>query len=125
MLNTKNLAGTAVTYSRYRSAGNRTEYVGPANSDLTKDQIILQSTAPKTQGENRGNRRSSVNVVSGVSVLNTKGVSVVRDAKLELLASVPAGMTEGDFKELCARQAALLADPTFVKNLFLTGLIDY
>ena len=125
MLNTKNMAGTAVAYSRYRSAGNRTEYVGPVNSDLIKDQIILQSTAPKTQGENRGNRRSSVNVLSGVSVLNTKGVTVVRDAKLELLASVPAGMTESDFKELCARQAALLADSAFVRNLFLTGLIDY
>lgn len=121
MLNLKNKAGTAVVYNFVTHGGSSTTYIGPEHSDLLADSITLTSASPARKGNDYGNRRSRSNLQRAVKVASPTAVDVVKNAKLELLASVPVGMTDIQFEELCARQAALLSDSTYVKFLFIQG----
>nr|APG77251.1 hypothetical protein [Wenling levi-like virus 2] len=125
-LNTKDFSNAVVSYSMFRLDGNRAVYIGPAHSDLVKDQVILNSTAPKQSAQSYGNRRGGLNIVQTIKVATPQSAATIsRDMKLEALASVPVGATYDEFKELVARMAGLLGDETYVKGLFLTGKIDY
>nr|UJQ85033.1 MAG: hypothetical protein 2 [Leviviridae sp.] len=125
-LNLKNAADAAVVYTRYRFEGNKAVYIGPAHSDLIKDQISLGSTSPKQTKETYGTRRSTINVIRSIEVgAPNVADNVVRDMKLEALASVPNGATFSEFSEHVARLVAALSDPSVCEELFLVGKIDH
>lgn len=125
-LNLKDVSNAAVDYSIFRVRDNRAEFIGPAHNDLVKDMVILTSQSPKGTAANYGNRRSTANVVQTIKVDTPVTTDKVRrDMKLETNASVPVGATLAEFKELVARQAALLASDTYVEQLFMIGKIEY
>jgi len=95
---TVNAAGTNVTYSIYRKEANRAVYIGPANTDLVKDQLIVNSASPKQSASSYGNRRSSVNYLSTLSTSNPDGTSTAKDVKCEVVVSIPAGVTFAQLK---------------------------
>lgn len=126
MLTLKNAAGTAVEYHFVaHQAGMSTSYIGPDHSDLLADSITLTTAAPARKGNDYGNRRSRANLQRAVTVTSPSSIEVVKNAKLELLASVPVGMTQAQFTELCARQAELLSNVDYVKFLFIQGRTEF
>jgi hypothetical protein len=126
MLSTVDFSAAAVDYTRFRVDGNKGTFIGPSHSDITKDMIILTSASPKQNNQSYGNRRSSLNCVSTeqVAIPNTADL-VRRDMKIEVLSSIPVGVSYDSFKERVARVRGLLSNEAFVQNLFLTGQLDY
>lgn len=93
--------GTATeTYSLYRTEGTRAVHTGPNHSDLKSDMAIVSSTNPKGNGTTYGNRRSSVNYVRSITVPTPDGGSSSKDAKVELVCSLPAGASTADISAL-------------------------
>jgi len=114
----------AVVYDHYRTDQNRATYVGPVHSDLSKDSMIVTSVAPKRNGVSFGNRRSSLNLVQSVQVLDTNGLTVTKDMKVEILISLPAGVTEDALKEAVSRVRGVLNANATVVDLFHSGKIE-
>lgn len=123
-ISTQDEAGAAVSYSMFRSEGNRAVYIGPAHSDLSKDQIILQSVSPKQSGGTYGNRRSSLNYNVTVTTANPDGTSSAKDAKVEIVVSLPAGISDAAVKEAFARVGTIALNDTLVLTMFKQGQIE-
>jgi len=120
----KNAAGSDVVYGEFRHNGNRAEYIGPDHDDLKKDILILTSVSPKQTRDSRGNRKGSANLVRTVPAPDlVEGQQVLKDMKLEISGSVPAGTSDEQVSEFAARLASLLADPAIVKEIFQVGKI--
>lgn len=108
----KDVALADKVYSTYRNSGDRTEYIGPNHSDLTKDWASLSSTAPKKNSATYGNRRSTFKVIRSSVVATPTGGTETKDAKIDISVSIPVGMSDSDRNELQAR-AFSLADAVF------------
>jgi hypothetical protein len=100
-LQDKNAANAV--YSAYRTEGNRSVYIGGSHSDKMKDQVVISSSTPKRSASSYGNRRSSLNLVRSVTVDTPDGGTETKDAKIELVISLPVGITASDVDELFAR----------------------
>lgn len=124
MINLKNVAAAVVAYANYRVTGDRATYAGPAHTDVHSDKLVLTSTAPKRNGVNLGNRRSSANLATTTTVDDANGVSTVRDRKMEILVSLPVGVTLADLKEDAARIIEFLSNDTLIENFFIKGQIE-
>lgn len=122
----KNAAGTVVEYDLFRCAGAKATYIGAEHDDLKKDQLVITTVDPKTTATSRGNRRGSMNLVRTVQTPGISGdvVEVLKDAKIEVVTSFPAGMSEQARDELAARVASALSDKDLVKQLFVIGKIS-
>lgn len=121
----KDNAKADAVYNQYRLAGTRATYIGATHDDLKKDMLVITTADPKSTEKSRGNRRGSANLVRTVV---TPGVSadvkdVLKDAKVEIVTSFPAGMSDADRNELAARIASLMSDAALVKQLFVVGKI--
>jgi hypothetical protein len=124
-LTTETVAASALVFTPFRTSNNRSSYIGPAHSDLSKQQMILTSIAPKQTKSDYGNRRSTFNSVATVSVVNPLGDTVKKDMKVEINASIPSGATFADFKEQLHGLAYLAADDSMMESFFLTGKIEF
>lgn len=124
-ITTVDASAGALVYNIFRVTNDRASYIGPVHSDLLKQQLLLTSIAPKQLKDSYGNRRSTLNSVSTVSVLNPAGETVSKDMKLELTASIPVGATFAQFKEHLAAIADLANDDAMMNSFFLTGKIEY
>lgn len=122
-ISTKNNAAAVVNYNQLRVDGDKGTYIGAAHSDITKDLLSFQSSTPKRTADSYGNRRSTVNLLRGVSVANPSGVSVAKDFKIEMNFSVPVGLSDADWNEAIARIQGLSAAD--LKALAITGKIQF
>lgn len=123
-IKTKSATDVVKTYDPYRQQGNRAEYISASHSDLKKDKVIVSSTAGSGKNAAAQNRRSNVNFVRSVEVPAAEvGKSVLKDAKIEVLASLPTGMTDVEFDELCANAAGFFSDIEQVKTVLRIGRI--
>lgn len=120
----KDAAAANVTYSIYRKSENRAEYIGPAHTDLAKDLLVVTSTSPKQTSQSYGNRRSSVNLLTSVNSPNPDGTTSVRDLKVEVSVSLPAGVTFAVLDEALSRIAEAISNDTIATDLFHLGKID-
>lgn len=102
-IKTKKADGTAKAYDVYRVAGNRAEYISGVHTDLRKDKVIVTSTAGGATKVSLGNRKASVNFVQTIDA-DTRDAAVKElvDAKMELVSSFPAGMSDASALELIA-----------------------
>lgn len=124
-ITTQNEAAANVVYTMFRSEGNRAVYVGPAHSDLNRDQMILNSVSPKQTKDAYGNRRSSLNYNMTVTTTNPDGTSSAKDAKVEIVVSLPAGVSDTSVKEMFARVGNIAINDTLVLALFKQGQIEF
>lgn len=114
-------AGTVVNYDFHRHTSSAVVYIGANHTDLLEDSVTISSVAPTRKATDYGNRRSRSNLQVGIEVAGPTVAAMHKNAKLELIASVPVGMTLAQFKELAARQAALLSSDEYLKKIFITG----
>nr|UJQ85135.1 MAG: hypothetical protein 2 [Leviviridae sp.] len=121
---TKNAAGANVTYTIFRKDSDVASYVGANHSDVSKDIIVVKSVSPKQTLSAYGNRRSTVNYLVTVSTANPDGTTTAKDLKLEVSASIPAGVSFATFKEALQRQGNMLIDDAIAGDLFHLGKID-
>lgn len=121
---TDSTAANAV-YSQYRVTGDTAIFKGPSASDKVEESLTLKSIAPKRGNGQFGNRRSTANFATGTAVTDLEGNDVIRARKLAVEASLPVGTLELDFVNDCAKLSSLLLDATFVKSLFLAGVIEH
>lgn len=90
-----------------------------------KDKVIVTSAAPAGKAGSQQNRRSSVNFVRSAQVpAAEEGKTQLKDAKIEILASLPVGIVDAQFNELCANAAGFFSDPVQVKNVLRVGRIS-
>lgn len=101
-----------VVYNAIRTEGPRTSYIGANHSDITKDMLVVTSNNPKRVGDSYGNRRTSFNLVRSSAVGTPSGSEEVKDAKVELLISVPVGTSDALLDEML----------TAVKSLTLANI---
>jgi len=123
-ITTKDTSAAAVTYNHFRTQENRATYIGPVHSDISKDMLIVQSSSPKRSGSSFGNRRSSINLVQSVDVVDAEGATVTKDMKVELSISIPAGVTTAQLAEACARIEGIISDDTNRVDILHIGKID-
>lgn len=121
----QNAAGTSVNYNLNRTLADQATYIGPEQTDIVTDKLLVSSKAPSRSAMTFGNRRSSLNIQRSADVATPVESTEQKVAKIEVLASIPAGMSEAAFNELAARAESALADPAFVKALFTTGQIQF
>lgn len=122
-LNTKNAAAIAVAYTQLRVDGDKAIFIGPLHTDITKDQLSVQSVAPKRIVDSYGNRRSTVNYLTGVTVATPDGKTAAKDLKVELNVSIPVGASDSVIAEAFARVLSLtVAD---LKSIAVTGKIQF
>lgn len=122
-LNTKNAAATAVSYNQLRVDGDKATFIGPVHTDIIKDQLTVQSIAPKRAVDSYGNRRSTVNYLSGITVATPDGKTAAKDLKVELNVSTPVGATDAQVGEALTRILSLtVAD---LKSIVVTGKIQF
>lgn len=101
-IKTKKVDGTAKVYDLYRVSGNRAEYIAAGHSDLYKDKVIVSSTAGGVTRASLGNRKASINFVKAHDIKTRTPLTEVADAKIEILSSLPAGMSDDQVLELVA-----------------------
>lgn len=102
-IKTKKADNSAKVYDVYRVAGNRAEYISGAHTDLRKDKVIVTSTAGGATKISLGNRKASVNFVQTIEAgTRDAAVKELVDAKMELVSSFPAGMSDASALELIA-----------------------
>ena len=106
-LTLKDKAAAAVTYNALKTVNDTTTYIGVAHSDLSKDQVAVTSVPPKRTAKSFGNRRSSVNVVRTTAVSTPDNLTERKDAKIEIVSSIPVGMSVAEQEELYSRALAL------------------
>lgn len=116
---TKDSAAVVVLYNALRSEGDRTTYIGSGHSDIVKDQMVVSSIAPKRTATSFGNRRSTVNLLRGVSVATPAGAAESKDLKVELNVSIPVGVSDNAVSEALARVLSL--DLATLKAIVVTG----
>jgi hypothetical protein len=115
---------TGQDYVLFRAVDNRATYISGSHTDLVSDQLLVTSVPPKRTATSYGNRRSSANLIRSVDVLDPEGETVKRDAKLEVIASFPVGMSQADREEFYARIAHLLTQETVLEDMFSIGNIE-
>nr|UJQ85384.1 MAG: hypothetical protein 2 [Leviviridae sp.] len=120
----KDTAGGNVTYNIYRKESDRATYVGPAHTDLIKDQLVVTSVSPKQTVGSYGNRRSSVNLLTSVSVATPSGETATRDLKVEVIVSLPAGITFAVLDQALSRIAEAVSNDAIATDLFYIGKIE-
>lgn len=103
----KDKAAAAVLYNALKTVNDTTTYVGAAHSDLSKDQVTVTSVSPKRTAKSFGNRRSSVNVVRTTVIGTPDNLTERKDAKIEIVSSIPVGMPVAEQEELFARAFAV------------------
>lgn len=103
----KDKAAVAVTYNALKTVNDTTTYIGAGHSDLSKDQVTVSSVPPKRTAKSFGNRRSSVNIVRTTAVGTPDNLTERKDAKIEIVSSIPVGMSVAEQEELYARAFAL------------------
>lgn len=113
----------AIPFDIYRHGGNKAEYLGPNHSDVTKDVLYLQSTAPKLTATSYGNRRSSANQIHTVPVDLPNGDTENRDLKFQIVGSIPVGTPAADITAALARLVDLASDTTLMNDIFVKGRI--
>ena len=100
-IKTKKTDGAAKVYDVYRVAGNRSEFISGVHTDLRKDKVIVSSTAGGSTKVSLGNRKASINFVQTVEAgTRDAAVKELVDAKMELVSSLPAGMSDEAALEL-------------------------
>lgn len=125
MIALKNVAEAIVSYAIYRSAGNRAVYHGPEHTDLVTDELILVGNDPVKNNDSFGNRRSSFKLLRSTDVAGTDGISTLtRDAKVEILTSLPVGMANAEIDELFARAAEAAKSTAVTENLAQLGQVQ-
>lgn len=123
--NLKNEAGNAVPYTLYRVDNQRAVYHGEGHSDLVNDSVLLTATEPKKTRDSNGNRRSVTKVIQTVTVENPScDTPQSKDAKIEILTSIPVGASTAQIGELLARGAEVLQTAD-IKLFALTGKIQF
>lgn len=116
---------TELDYTQFRVSGDQSTFIGPDASDVSTDNLLLKSSSPKRGNGQFGNRRSTVNLVRGSSVLDLEGSTVVRNRKFAIDASLPVGVSEALVFEDAAQLGKLLQDTDFVRKMFIQGIIEY
>ena len=106
-LTLKDKAAAAAVYNPLKTVNDTTTYIGAAHSDLSKDQVTVSSVSPKRTAKSFGNRRSSVNVVRTTTIGTPDNLTERKDAKIEIVSSIPVGMSVAEQEELYARALAL------------------
>jgi len=125
MINLTTTLAAALAFIQFRVSGDTAEFIGPTSSDVNTESLFVKSIAPKRGNNQYGNRRSSINLVRATDVLDLEGASVVRNRKLTIEGSLPVGTLEADIVEDAYQLGLLLQDATFVKSVFLTGVIEH
>jgi hypothetical protein len=125
MITLAKIDNTTLDFVQYRVAGDQSTFVGPASSDSHIENLLIKSTAPKRGNNQYGNRRSSVNLIRTSSVLDLEGSTVSRSRKLAIDSSLPVGTTEADVFEDFAQLGKLMQDESFVRKVFLQGIIEH
>lgn len=120
----KDTAGANVTYNIYRKESDRAVYIGPAHTDLSKDQLVITSVSPKQTSDSYGNRRSSANLLTTVSVTAPDGTTVKKDLKVEVIVSLPAGVSFATLDQSLSRVAEAVTNDAIATDLFHIGKID-
>nr|UJQ85565.1 MAG: hypothetical protein 2 [Leviviridae sp.] len=120
----KDSAAANVTYTIYRKESDRAVYIGPAHTDLSKDQLVVTSVSPKQTSDSYGNRRSSVNLLTTVSVTAPDGTTVKKDLKVEVTVSMPAGVSFATLDQSLSRIAEAVSNDTIATDLFHIGKIE-
>jgi hypothetical protein len=96
-------------YNRYEETANRTTYVGSGHALDAREQFQLYRTAPKRNGESRGNLRVTVKFTEDIEVSNASGTG---DITLPLIGevsfSVPLGTTAAQTQHLRQRIVSFL-----------------
>lgn len=113
----------AAIYVLFAQANGRSEYIGPAHSDSSKDLIILASASPSKSSQNNGARRTTVTTVRTklVPKLGDPTCTVPMDISQKHYFSVPVGITEEDLLGEIAKDATLMSNANLVKAVFLRG----
>lgn len=125
MITITKIDASTADYVQYRVSGDNAEFLGPAATDLMTDSLYVKSVSPKRGNNQYGNRRGTINLVRGTSVLDVEGQSVVRNRKITTECSNPVGTTLAELTEDCANMASLLTNATFVQKLFQSGIIEH
>lgn len=105
-------------FTRLEEYLNRSVYVGPNHSLVTRNTLGLYRTFPKPQGNFNGVAKTSMKFTQDVQVLGKDGVSQITSPIIvEVSYSIPVGATGAQI--LIARQRALaLQDLDSVMNPF-------
>lgn len=121
----QNAASADVVYNLNRTAADQATYNGPEQTDIVTDKLLLSSKAPSRSAMTFGNRRSSLNIQRSTDVETPTQMTEHKVAKIEIVSSIPAGMSESAFNEMAARAKSALSDPSLVKAIFVTGQIQF
>jgi hypothetical protein len=124
MITTTKKDTSSLDFVQYRVSGDSARYIGPGSTDIVTEDIICKSAAPKRGNNQYGNRKSSVNLIRGTSVVDLEGSTVVRDRQLAVSGSMPVGTTLADLLEDAHQLGVLLQDANFVEQLFYRGVIE-
>lgn len=124
-IKTKNADGTAKVYDTFRVSGNRAEYISGEHSDLKKDKCIVSSNSGGVTKTSLGNRKSSINFVKTNDVENRLNEKELADAKIEIVTSFPAGLTDAQVSDLIANARDFFTQsPDVLLQIVRKGMIS-
>lgn len=131
----KDNANADVVYTLQRDSSSAVQlavtYTGPANTDVSRDALVVKSTDPKRVGISYGVRRSSVAYYKSYQIQNPQAANENKDLKLEISISLPIGggatpgsgnISQAQYLEACARVQAFITSETYMANIGLLGL---
>lgn len=125
MITLTNPAAEESSFVQFRVVGDSAKFIGPLHSDTVAEVLSIKSLSPKRGNNQFGNRRSTVALTTGTSVIDLNGDTTVRDRKMAIEASIPVGTTLVQLTSDAHKLGALLQNATFVASVFANGIIEY
>jgi len=98
-------------YRRFDKIDNRSFYITPTHSAEARDMLTFHRSLPKTNGNFRGVKKSTMKFTRDVIVLGADGISnITAQEIISVNFSSPVGMTEADMKIRRMTVIAAVAD---------------
>lgn len=94
-------------FSRHEESPNRSTYVGPTHSLVSRDQLAFLRTLPKRTGPYYGSAKCAVKFTRDVVVSQADGTDTVAPLIVELSFSIPVGTSSATVVEALQRIIAI------------------
>lgn len=125
MITITNKLAVPLSFTQFRVQGDKAVFIGPTHTDSKTETLTIQAIAPKRGNGQLGNRRGDLILVTGTSVLDVEGQTVVRNRKLAVSGSIPVGTTLQEVLDDAYTLSELLRNEDFVKSVMVSGIIEH
>jgi|SwirhirootsSR3_FD_contig_61_2980747_length_2109_multi_3_in_0_out_0_1 hypothetical protein len=103
------------TYSADSFGANQVGFIGPAKSGSVKDDLVLRRTGAKPVTNFSGVNRSNLKLTRTQTLTNALTPS--HDAIMDIVSSLPVGMSDASVDAMCDDVAALIGSASFKTHL--------